>query len=306
MPHHAPLLAQVAAIAAEHPDALAAPVRSFDIGGRPFDADACIELMGVVNLSRDSWYRESVSPSAAAAIERGRVLAAQGAMIIDIGAESTIPGAERVSAEDQVAGVLPVVSALRDDGIITSVETYAPEVARIVLAAGAQVLNLTGVEREDEMYEAAAEHDATVIMCFVQGANVREVQDLVLGDDPIPGLIEHFGPRIERATELGVERLLVDPGLGFYYGNLLDGRARVRHQLTVFLNTFRLRVLGWPVCHALPHAFDFFREEVRSAEPFFAVPAVLGRAGLLRTHEVPRVRAVVETLGDFAGSPPAA
>lgn len=297
-------MAQVAAIAAAHPDALAAPVRAFDIGGRPFDPDARIELMGVVNLSRDSWYRESVSPSTAAAIERGRVLAAQGAMIIDIGAESTIPGAERVGPEDQVAGVLPVVSALREDGIITSVETYSPEVARVVLAAGAQVLNLTGVEREDEMYAAAAEHDATVIMCFVQGANVREVNDLVLGDDPIPGLIDHFGPRIDRATELGVQRLLIDPGLGFYYGNLLDGRARVRHQLTVFLNTFRLRVLGWPVCHALPHAFDFFREEVRSAEPFFATPAVLGRAGLLRTHEVPRVRAVVDALADYAGAPP--
>lgn len=306
MPDRAPLMAQVAAIAAAHPQALTAPVRSFDIGGRRFDADERIELMGVVNLSRDSWYRESVSPSADAAIERGRVLAAQGAMIIDIGAESTIPGAERVAPGDQVAGVLPVVSALREDGIITSVETYSPEVARVVLAAGAQVLNLTGVEREDEMYEAAAAHDATVIMCFVQGANVREVQDLVLGDDPIPGLIEHFGPRVERATQLGVERLLVDPGLGFYYGNLLDGRARVRHQLTVFLNTFRLRVLGWPVCHALPHAFDFFREEVRSAEPFFAVPAVLGRTGLLRTHEVPRVRAVVETLGDYAGASPTA
>lgn len=295
-------MAQMAAIAAAHPHALAAPVRSFDIGGRTFDPDTRIELMGVVNLSRDSWYRESVSPSTDAAIERGRVLAAQGAMIIDIGAESTIPGADRVSPADQVAGVLPVVSALREHGIVTSVETYSPEVARVVLAAGAQVLNLTGVEREDEMYEAAAGHDATVIMCFVQGANVREVQDLVLGDDPIPGLIEHFGPRIERATQLGVERLLIDPGLGFYYGNLLDGRARVRHQLTVFLNTFRLRVLGWPVCHALPHAFDFFRDEVRSAEPFFATPAVLGRAGLLRTHEVPRVRAVVETLGDYAGA----
>lgn len=299
-------MAQVASIAAAHPHALAAPVRSFDIGGRPFDPDARIELMGVVNLSRDSWYRESVSPSTDAAIKRGRVLAAQGALIIDIGAESTIPGADRVSPEDQVAGVLPVVSALREEGIVTSVETYSPEVARVVLAAGAQVLNLTGVEREDEMYAAAAEHDATVIMCFVQGANVREVQDLVLGDDPIPGLIEHFGPRIERATELGVERLLIDPGLGFYYGNLLDGRARVRHQLTVFLNTFRLRVLGWPVCHALPHAFDFFREEVRSAEPFFATPAVLGRAGLLRTHEVPRVRAVVDALGDYAAAAPLA
>ena len=126
------------------------------------------------------------------------------------------------------------------------------------------------------------------------------MQDLVLGDDPIPGLIEHFGPRVERARELGVERLFVDPGLGFYYGNLLDGEARVRHQATVFLNTFRLRVLGWPVCHALPHAFDFFREEVRSAEPFFAVLAAMGRTGLFRTHEVPRVRAVLDTLQALA------
>jgi hypothetical protein len=130
-------MAEIAALAAAHPDALRASVRSFDIGGRAFDADACIELMGVVNLSRDSWYRESVSPSTTAAIERGRVLAAQGAMIIDIGAESTIPGAARVSPADQVAGVLPVVTALRDDGIVTSVETYSPEVAKVVLGAGA-------------------------------------------------------------------------------------------------------------------------------------------------------------------------
>jgi dihydropteroate synthase len=253
--------------------------------------------MGVVNLSRDSWYRESVVPSAAAAIRRGEVLAAQGAMIIDIGAESTLASAARVSPEDQVAGILPVVTALRDRGVLTSVETYSPDVARIILGAGANVLNLTGVEREDEMYATAAAHDAAIIMCFVQGANVREVHDLVLGDDPVPALLEHFGPRIDRAVSEGVERIVIDPGLGFYYGNLLDGPTRVRHQVKVFLNTFRLRVLGWPVCHALPHAFDFFEDEVRSAEPFFAVLATLGRTGLLRTHEVPRVRAVLDTLG---------
>lgn len=296
MPDPAPLLAEMAALVEAHGDALRAPVHAFDIGGVPFDADRRPGIMGVVNLSRDSWYRESVSPSTDAAIARGRVLAAEGALIIDIGAESTIPGAERVSPEQQLAGVLPVIAALREDGIISSVETYAPEVARVALSAGAGVLNLTGVEREDEMYEAAAEHDAAVIMCFVQGANVREVQDLVLADDPIPGLVDHFGPRLERAQQLGVQRLFVDPGLGFYYGNLLDGEARVRHQAKVFLNTFRLRVLGWPVCHALPHAFDFFREEVRTAEPFFAVLAAMGRTGLFRTHEVPRVRAVLDTL----------
>ncbi len=292
----APLLAQMAELATRHADVLRAPVRAFDIDGVPVDGDRRPEIMGVVNLSRDSWYRESVSPTPAAAIARARVLAAQGARIIDVGAESTIPGAARVGPEEQLAGVLPVVRALGEDGITTSVETYSPEVARAALAAGAGVLNLTGVEREDEMYETAAAHGAAVIMCFVQGANVREVQDLVLGDDPIPGLLDHFGPRVERAQALGVERLFIDPGLGFYYGNLLDGEERVRHQATVFLNTFRLRVLGWPVCHALPHAFDIFREEVRSAEPFFAVLAAMGRTGLLRTHEVPRVRAVLDTL----------
>jgi len=70
--------------------------------------------------------------------------------------------------------------------------------------------------------------------------------------------------------------------------------------MRTFLNSFRLRELGWPVCHALPHAFECFGEEVRSAEPFFAVLAALGKTDLFRTHEVPRIRAVLETMGLYA------
>ena len=66
--------------------------------------------------------------------------------------------------------------------------------------------------------------------------------------------------------------------------------------MKVFLNTFRLRALGFPVCHALPHAFEYFGEEVRSAELFFAVLAALGKTDLFRTHEVPRTKAVLDTL----------
>jgi len=66
--------------------------------------------------------------------------------------------------------------------------------------------------------------------------------------------------------------------------------------MKVFLNTFRLRKLGWPTCHALPHAFEYFKDEVRCAEPFFAVLAALGRTDLFRTHEVARVKAVIETM----------
>jgi dihydropteroate synthase len=110
---------------------------------------------------------------------------------------------------------------------------------------------------------------------------------------------EYFSRQIDLAAKCGLERILIDPGLGFYYRNLQDSAVRVRHQMTVFLNSFRLRTLGFPVCHALPHAFEHFGEEVRSAEPFFAVLAALGKTDLYRTHEVSRVRAVLETLKSF-------
>jgi dihydropteroate synthase len=101
---------------------------------------------------------------------------------------------------------------------------------------------------------------------------------------------------VEAATRAGVTRLWLDPGLGFYYRNLQDSAARIRHQMRIFLQGFRLRALGWPVCQALPHAFECFGEEVRSAEPFFAVLALLGHADLLRTHEIGKVRGVLRTL----------
>jgi dihydropteroate synthase len=141
-----------------------------------------------------------------------------------------------------------------------------------------------------------AEYDAAVIICYVQGQNVREVTDFSLQQDIIPAMYDYFAREVEIAARCGVEKIMIDPGLGFYYRNLQDSAVRVRHQMTVFLNTFRLRRLGFPVCHALPHAFEYFREEVRCAEPFFAVLAALGKTDLFRTHEVPRIRAVLETL----------
>jgi dihydropteroate synthase len=141
-----------------------------------------------------------------------------------------------------------------------------------------------------------ADFDAGVILCFVQGDHVRAVGDFDLTGDPITLLYDFFARQIEAATNAGVTRIWIDPGLGFYYRNLQDSAVRVRHQMRVFLNTFRLRALGWPICHALPHAFECFEEEVRVAEPFFAVLALLGQASLLRTHEIAKVRGVLRTM----------
>ena len=164
---------------------------------------------------------------------------------------------------------------------------------------GANVFILTGTAGSREIFKIVADHEAAVIICFVAGKNLREVSDFDLTADPVPMLRDFFARQIEVAQRCGVKKIFIDPGLGFYYRNLQDSAVRVRHQMNIFLNTFRLRELGFPVCHALPHAFDFFQDEVRCAEPFFAVLAALGKTDLFRTHEVPRIKAVLKTLGCF-------
>ena len=289
-------LEQLAELLANHRAAAAARVAEFAIGGQRFAFNTQPAVMGVVNLSADSWYRESVCLTADAAIARGKILAAQGAALIDVGAESTLAHAARVDDAAQNSQLIPVIKELRAAKILVSVETYSPAVTRASLEAGANILNLTGTAGSEELFRMVAAHDAAVIICYVAGKNVREVGDFDLSGDPIPRLREFFARQIELAQRCGVERIFIDPGLGFYYRNLQDSAVRVRHQMNIFLNTFRLRELGFPVCHALPHAFEFFGDEVRCAEPFFAVLAALGKTDLFRTHEVPRIKAVLDTL----------
>jgi dihydropteroate synthase len=293
------LLEQLSELLAQNRAAATTRVKEFSLGGKKFNFNLQPAIMGVVNLSADSWYRESVCLSADSAIQRGKVLAAQGAQIIDVGAESTLTHAARAGSAAQKSKLIPVIKALRKEKILVSVETYSPAVTRASLAAGANILNLTGTAGSKEIFKLVADHDAAVIICYVAGKNVREVGDFDLSTDPIPMLREFFARQIELAQKCGVEKIFLDPGLGFYYRNLQDSAVRVRHQMNVFLNTFRLRELGFPVCHALPHAFEFFGEEVRCAEPFFAVLAALGKTDLFRTHEVPRIKAVLDTLKTF-------
>jgi dihydropteroate synthase len=274
-------------------------VQEFSIGGKSFAFNSKPSVMGVINLSPDSWYRESVCLTAESAIARGKVLHAQGADIVDLGAESTLAHAGRVDEGGQNSKLLPVIKGLRESNILVSAETYQPAVARACLEAGANILNLTGTEGNDEIFRMAAANDAAVILCYVQGKNVREVGDFDFSSDTIEMMREYFARQTQLATRNGATKLFLDPGLGFYYRNLQDSAVRVRHQMMIFLNTFRLRTLGFPICHALPHAFEYFGEEVRCAEPFFCVLAALGKTDLFRTHEVPRIRAVLETLKVF-------
>lgn len=288
----------------EHGSALDCAVREFDIAGRRFDFNRRRALMGVINLSPDSWYRESVCLTEGDAIARGLDLAAQGADIVDLGAESTMPDAARVGAQEQMDRLVPVVKALAARGVICSVESYDLRVIEAAAQAGARVFNLTGLTEVDEVLRLAARFEAAVILCYVQGRHVRQVGDFEFAPDVTAEQEQYFREHVARAEGLGVRRLIVDPGLGFYYRNLEDGALRVNYQLHTFINAFRWNRLGCPVMNILPHAPDIFGPEYRrSAEPFFAVLALLGGTHIVRTHELPAVARVRAALDAYVGPP---
>lgn len=259
-------------------------------------------IMGVVNRSPGSWYRESVALSTAAAIERGRRLQLEGATLVDVGAESTLSHTPAVAAAEQAEILVPVIEGLVAHGVPVSVETYHPATAAACLAAGASVLNITATAEAPELYGIAADHGAAAIVCYYAGgANPRDDVRLAPVDDPLHGVLPFFEAELERAAAAGLQDVILDPGAGFYYADLADGAHRVGHQMRLMLASGRLRELGRPVCNALPHAFEFFGEEVRTAEGFFGVLAAIGGTSLFRTHEVRQLRAVLDCLQTGAG-----
>ncbi len=278
-----------------HADALAAELKPITLSSSAMTFEDRVYQMGVINLSPDSSYRESICLSVEQSLYRARRMIVEGASLIDVGAESTGAVARRVGAAEQQSMLMPVLDALVQDSIPVSVETYHQDTAEAVLDRGAAVINLTGRPADSAFYRAIAKKHAGVIICYTAGKDSREDVDLPSRDELVAAQLQYFRDQLDLALSAGVHAIWLDPGFGFY-NRLPDGPARVRYQIESTLQAFRFRVLGWPVCVTLASPVAMFREEVRSAETCFATLAVLAKANLLRSHEVARVQPVIESL----------
>lgn len=289
-------LQTLAAIAAAEAPYHAMPVAPLRLGVRTLDTDSRPAIAAVVNLSPDSTYRTSIAPDTDSAVRRARIAIAEGADFVDLGAESTSQHAGRADVEQQLSMLGPVIERLTAEGIASSVESYFPEVIERLVGAGARLINLTGSRDDDEVFRIAARSGATLILCYAPGSDVRQPASLPGGSRGMDAVVANLRPRVGRALDLGVRSLVVDPGIGFSYANLRDPMARIESQSQYLLLGGRLRQLGFPVLQSLPNAFTIFQEHYRAAEGYFAVLALLGRAGVLRVHEVGQVRAVSSAL----------
>jgi dihydropteroate synthase len=167
--------------------------------------------MGIVNVTPDSFSGDGVAYDVAAAVDQAVGMSRDGADIIDVGGESTRPGFEPISAEEEIRRTVPVIEKLvREVDIPLSIDTYKAEVARAALAAGAHLVNdIHGFRREPETAAAAAEFGVPAVAMHNQ--REREFHDVI--GDVTAGLVESL--RIARERGLPDERVIVDPGFNF-------------------------------------------------------------------------------------------
>jgi dihydropteroate synthase len=175
------------------------------------------KLMGVVNVTPDSFSEGGLYADPEAAVEHGRQLLAEGADVLDVGGESTAPGAEPVAASVELGRVEPVVAALAGEGATVSIDTSKAVVAAAALDAGAAIVNdVTALRGDPEMAALCAERGPTVVLMHMLGTP-RTMQENPRYREVVADVREFFEERLAAATAAGIEeeRIWLDPGIGF-------------------------------------------------------------------------------------------
>jgi len=212
------------------------------VAGTPAGTAPRPRVMGIVNVTPDSFSDGGRHLDRRDAIEHGRLLLAQGADILDIGGESTRPGATRPLVEEELDRVVPVIEALAADGAVVSVDTMRAVVARAAVEAGASIVNdVSGGMADDDMLRCVAATDATYVLMHwrAHAHHMGEFSDYPEG--VVEGVRRELAARLDAADAAGLARgrIVLDPGLGF--------AKKPRHNWELLGGLDELEVLGHPL-----------------------------------------------------------
>lgn len=251
-------------------------------------------LMGILNVTPDSFSDGGRHLDSGAALAHARRMISEGADIIDVGGESTRPGAEPVGEDEEIARTRPVIEALREgwDGLI-SIDTMKPEVARVALEAGANIVNDVSGLRDDAMVRHCAESGCGVVVMHMRG-EPRTMQANPEYDDVVEEVRGFFERRLSELSAAGVDpgALCFDPGIGF--GKTLE------HNLALLRGIGRLQVAGRPLLIGLSRKSFLGRllesDRIEDRDwPTVALTAWTRESGAM-VHRVHDVRPNVEAL----------
>lgn len=281
--------------------------------GRRLDFSAGPAVMGVVNVTPDSFSDGGLYFDAQRAVERALAMVREGAAIVDVGGESTRPplygAAEELSIDEECARVVPVIAGIRAraDAPI-SIDTRKAPVAREAVRAGADLVNDVAAGRFDaDLLGVVAEHGCGAILMHMKGTDPRRMQEDLRYDHPVADVAAFLAQAADRAVSAGVSpgALALDPGLGF--GKTLEGNLALLRHLAAF------RSLGFPLCvgasrKAFVRRFSGVAEDAPAAERLPGSLAALaaaaaGGASIVRVHDVAESVRFLDMLQSIARAP---
>ena len=256
-------------------------------------------VMGILNVTPDSFYSGSRVGSVDEALRRTEKMLREGAKIIDVGGESTRPGSDPVSEDEEKKRVIPVILAISEKfpEAIISVDTYKSSVAREAVEAGARIINdISGGYFEPKILEVAREYGTGLILNHIRG-NPKTMQINPYYEDAVKEVKEELIERVERAKKAGIEedRICIDPGIGF--GKSLEDNLKLIKYANEFVNT------GYVVMYGVSRK-SFIRMALGYEEPEERLYATLGvhaylylkGVHILRVHDVRETVDVIRIL----------
>jgi dihydropteroate synthase len=263
----------------------------YTIGDKIFDFNNNVFIMGILNVTPDSFYDGGTHFNKTSAIEHGIKIAEAGADIIDIGGESTRPFSEAVSLEQEMERVIPVIEGLRSRiNIPISIDTYKSRVAGEALKSGAKIINdISGMTFDPEMIKVVDEFNATIIISHIKGTP-KTMQNDPEYIDVIKEIQDFFKERIDTAKSHNIENIILDPGIGF--------GKKLNHNISIIKNLKEFRELGYPLLIGVSR--KRFIGELLKAEPedrLFGTAgavaiSVYNGANIVRVHDVKEMRDV--------------
>jgi dihydropteroate synthase len=271
------------------------------VGERAFDCSERTLVMGILNVTPDSFSDGGRFLGERAAVDHGVTMAELGADIVDVGGESTRPGSDLVSADVEIERVVPVIERLSRHlpGIPISIDTRKAEVATAALDAGASIVNDVSAGADPMVFETVVEHDAAIVLMHMQG-DPKTMQVAPAYDDVVAEVHEYLRERIEAAEFAGIdaERIVVDPGIGF--GKDLDHNLELLHRIGVFLDLGRPVLVGPSRKRFIGTLLDLPEDERVEGTAAAVAWSVSRGAHVVRVHDVKEIVRVVRVVDAIA------
>jgi dihydropteroate synthase len=256
-------------------------------------------LMGILNVTPDSFYAKSRCNSLESAMSRAQEMINEGVDIIDIGGESSRPGANEVSEEEEIRRVLPVIQKIKkiDPNLIISIDTVKPSVAKVAVEAGATLLNDISGFREGDMIDLAISSQIHICLMHMQNTPKTMQINPQYKNGVISDLMKWFEQKIDILLTKGIDenQIIIDPGIGF-------GKT-VEDNLTILKNIKKFQTLGFPLLLGISR--KSFMGKLLNKTTDTLLPATLGinmhlireNINILRVHDVKEHRELIEIAG---------